>query len=149
MREPSGCERVKRQMAICLTISRWVRLSGCYAGYNAPPAARCSDNQMDDNADTHQKNQPDSVISNGVWYNINFQYFSILITIVSAIFMVVVSQMTAAPDYARIQGLTFATTSEAEKEVTRQSWSCGEVAASAFVLVAIVWGYLYLKGIVG
>ena len=55
-------------MAICLTISRWVRLSGCYAGYNAPPAARCSDNQRDDNAATRQKNQPDSVISNGDWY---------------------------------------------------------------------------------
>ena len=27
-----------------------------------------SDNQRDDNADTRQKNQPDSVISNGVWY---------------------------------------------------------------------------------
>ena len=78
--------------------------------------------------------------------NINFQYFSILITIVSAIVMVVVSQMTAPPDYARIQGLTFATTSEAEKEETRQSWSWGEVAASAFVLVAIIWGYLYFRG---
>ena len=55
-------------MAICLTISRWVRLSGCYAGYNAPPAARCSDNQRDDNAATRQKNQPDSVISNSDWY---------------------------------------------------------------------------------
>ena len=28
-----------------------------------------SDNQRDDNADTRQKNQPDSVISNGVWYH--------------------------------------------------------------------------------
>jgi len=55
MGEASGCGRVKRQMAICLTISRWVRLSGCYAGYNAPPAARCSDNQRDDNAATLQK----------------------------------------------------------------------------------------------
>ena len=27
-----------------------------------------SDNQRDDNADTRQKNQPDSVISNGGWY---------------------------------------------------------------------------------
>ena len=27
-----------------------------------------SENQRDDNADTRQKNQPDSVISNGVWY---------------------------------------------------------------------------------
>ena len=33
--------------------------------------------------------------------NIYFQYFSVLITIVSAIVMVVVSHMTAAPDYAQ------------------------------------------------
>ena len=36
-----------------------------------------SDNQRDDNADTRQKNQPDSVISNGVWYNtINLEGFT-------------------------------------------------------------------------
>ena len=29
-----------------------------------------SDNQRDDNADTRQKNQPDSVISNAVWYQV-------------------------------------------------------------------------------
>lgn len=77
--------------------------------------------------------------------NINFQYFSILITIVSAIIMVVVSYLTAAPDYARIQGLTFATTSASEKEETRNSWGWGEIAASAFVLVAIIGGYLYFR----
>ena len=77
--------------------------------------------------------------------NINFQYFSILITIISAIIMVVVSYLTAAPDYARIQGLTFATTSASEKEETRNSWGWGEIAASAFVLVAIIGGYLYFR----
>ena len=41
--------------------------------------------------------------------NIYFQYFSMLITIVSAIVMVVVSYMTAEPDYTTIQSLTFAT----------------------------------------
>ena len=42
--------------------------------------------------------------------NIYFQYFSVLITIVSAIVMVVVSHMTSEPDYARIRNLTFETT---------------------------------------
>ena len=78
--------------------------------------------------------------------NINFQYFSILITIVSAIVMVVVSQSTAEPDYARIKGLTFATTSEEEKVETRDSWGWGEVAASILVLTVIIGGYLYFRG---
>lgn len=78
--------------------------------------------------------------------NINFQYFSILITIVSAIVMVVVSRATTAPDYARIKGLTFATTSAEEKSETRDSWGWGEVAASALVLAAIISSYLYFRG---
>lgn len=78
--------------------------------------------------------------------NINFQYFSILITIVSAIVMVVVSQSTTEPDYARIKGLTFATTSEEEKAETRESWGWGEVAASILVLTVIIGGYLYFRG---
>jgi len=78
--------------------------------------------------------------------NINFQYFSILITIVSAIVMVVVSQSTAEPDYTRIKGLTFATTSEEEKVETRDSWGWGEVAASILVLMVIIGGYLYFRG---
>lgn len=78
--------------------------------------------------------------------NINFQYFSILITIVSAIVMVVVSQATAEPDYVRIKGLTFATTSSEDKAETRESWGLGEVAASVLVLAVIVGGYLYFRG---
>jgi SSS family solute:Na+ symporter len=78
--------------------------------------------------------------------NINFQYFSILITIVSAIVMVVVSRATTAPDYARIKGLTFATTSAEEKSETRDSWGWAEVSASALVLAAIIASYLYFRG---
>jgi SSS family solute:Na+ symporter len=78
--------------------------------------------------------------------NINFQYFSILITIVSAVVMVVVSRMTAAPDYARIKGLTFATTTPEEKSETRSSWGWGEIGASAAVLLAIIASYLYFRG---
>ena len=78
--------------------------------------------------------------------NINFQYFSILITIVSAVVMVVVSYMTAPPPAAQIQSLTFGTSTAEDKRKTRASWDWREVAASAFVLVAILGAYLYFRG---
>src|SRR5450432_4499810 len=78
--------------------------------------------------------------------NIYFQYFSVLITIVSAIVMVGVSHMTAAPDYQRIQNLTFATTTSADLADTRASWGWKEVAASGLVLACILGGYLYFRG---
>jgi len=78
--------------------------------------------------------------------NIYFQYFSVLITIVSAIVMVVVSLATPAPDYAHIRGLTFATASEEDKRKTRASWDWHEVAASGLILVCIMGAYLYFRG---
>jgi SSS family solute:Na+ symporter len=77
---------------------------------------------------------------------INFQYFSILITIVSAAVMVAVSYATAAPPAAQIQSLTFGTSTAEDKRKTRASWDWREVAASAFVLVAILGAYLYFRG---
>ncbi len=78
--------------------------------------------------------------------NINFQYFSILITIVSAIVMVIVSYMTEAPDYKKIQGLTYGTASAEDRTRTRQSWNWVEVAGSVVVLVFILGAYLYFRG---
>lgn len=78
--------------------------------------------------------------------NIYFQYFSVLITVVSAIVMIVVSRMTAAPTDASIQGLTFATTSKADKASSRATWGTGEVLASGVVLVCIIASYLYFQG---
>lgn len=77
---------------------------------------------------------------------INFQYFSILITLISAVVMVVVSYATAAPDEAKIKNLTFGTTTAEDQAKTRASWGAMEVAASAFVLVAILGAYLYFTG---
>jgi SSS family solute:Na+ symporter len=74
-----------------------------------------------------------------------FQYFSILITIVSAIVMVVVSYMTAPPSEAQIKSLTFGTATEEDKRKTRASWGGVEVLASAVVLAAIVGAYLYFR----
>ena len=78
--------------------------------------------------------------------NINFQYFSILITLISAAVMILVSYMTAAPDYAKIGGLTFGTASTQDKAETRASWGWGEVAASGVVMIAIIGAYLYFNG---
>ncbi len=78
--------------------------------------------------------------------NIYFQYFSVLITIVSAVVMVSVSYMTAAPDLAKIQSLTFGTATKQDRVKTRAGWGWREVAGSAVVLVCILGGYLYFRG---
>jgi len=78
--------------------------------------------------------------------NINFQYFSIVITLVSAVVMVAVSYATAAPDYARLTGLTFATATDADRARTRASWSGWEIAGSVVVLAGIAFAYIYFRG---
>jgi SSS family solute:Na+ symporter len=78
--------------------------------------------------------------------NIYFQYFSVLITIVSAIVMVVVSHMTTEPDYLQIKSLTFETSTPEDRAKTRASWGWKEVAGSCLVLVCILGAYLYFRG---
>ena len=77
--------------------------------------------------------------------NINFQYFSILITIVSAVVMVAVSLATAPPSATQIKSLTFGTATEEDKLKTRASWGWQEVLASWIVLAAILGAYLYFR----
>lgn len=78
--------------------------------------------------------------------NIYFQYFSVLITIVSAIVMVVVSHLTAEPDDQQIRSLTFETATPEDRAQTRASWSRREVIGSGLVLVCILGAYLYFRG---
>ena len=78
--------------------------------------------------------------------NINFQYFSILITLVSAVVMVAVSYATTEPDYGRMKGLTFATATDEDRAVTRASWGALEVLASLVVLACIIGAYIYFRG---
>src|SRR5579883_3078381 len=78
--------------------------------------------------------------------NVYFQYWSVLITIVSAIVMVVVSRMTAEPDYVSLKSLTFATQTKEDRLRTRAGWDRRDVLASAFVLACILGSYLYFRG---
>jgi SSS family solute:Na+ symporter len=78
--------------------------------------------------------------------NIYFQYFSVLITIVSAVVMVVVSYASEAPPHEQIEGLTFATTTEQQRAVTWASWNKWDVLGSLVVFLAILGAYLYFRG---
>ena len=78
--------------------------------------------------------------------NIFFQYYSLIIFIVCVIVMVAVSYMTEEPSYGQIAGLTYGTTSLEDKQLTRDSWSIIDVAASILVLVLIVMVYLFFTG---
>jgi SSS family solute:Na+ symporter len=78
--------------------------------------------------------------------NIYFQYFSVLITLVSAAVMVGVSLATAPPDYAAIRSLTFGTETEEDRTRTRAGWNGRDVTASAFILLCILGAYLYFRG---
>ncbi len=78
--------------------------------------------------------------------NIYFQYWSVLITIVSAVVMVAVSHATSEPDYRKIQSLTYGTATDEDRRTTKAGWDWRDVAASAFVLTCILGAYLYFTG---
>ena len=78
--------------------------------------------------------------------NFYFQYFSVLITLVSAVVMVTVSLLTAPQDVATIKSLTFGTATREDRRRTHASWSWKEVASSSVVLACILGAYLYFRG---
>jgi solute:Na+ symporter, SSS family len=78
--------------------------------------------------------------------NIYFQYFGVLITIVSIIVMVAVSYMTEKPEYDKIKSLTFGTATEEDRRRTHLSWDWRDLLGTAFVLACIIGAYLYFRG---
>jgi SSS family solute:Na+ symporter len=78
--------------------------------------------------------------------NMFFQYYSMLILAVCVVVMIVVSYATSPPEYARIEGLTYGTVTEEQREKSRKSWGAVDVVASGFVLAAILAAYLYFRG---
>jgi SSS family solute:Na+ symporter len=78
--------------------------------------------------------------------HIYFQYFSVLITLVSAAMMISVSLATAPPDEAQIRSLTFGTETAEDRARTRAGWDFRDVATSGIVLLCILGAYLYFRG---
>ena len=75
-----------------------------------------------------------------------FQYYSLLILIVSGLVMVLVSYATPAPDYASFAGLTIDTVDEKQQMETRSSYNNMDIAATFLVLALILGAYLYFNG---
>ena len=77
---------------------------------------------------------------------IYFQYYSLIVFLVSGAIMVVVSYATAKPDYERISGLTYGTVTDDHRASSRSSWGTGDVLTSCLVMVLILIAYLYFNG---
>jgi SSS family solute:Na+ symporter len=69
--------------------------------------------------------------------DVNFLYFCVYLTLLCIGMMIVVSMLTRAPDYEKIQGLTYATTVAEDKKASRASWNKRDVILSLVVLVII------------
>ncbi|MFZ4795083.1 MAG: sodium:solute symporter [Blastocatellia bacterium] len=78
--------------------------------------------------------------------NIYFQYYSLLIFLVSMTVMIVVSYMTEPPPEASIRGLTFGTESDEDRLLSRSSWNRTDVTSSVIVLLLILLAYIYFNG---
>jgi SSS family solute:Na+ symporter len=78
--------------------------------------------------------------------NIYFQYYSVLITLVSLVVMVAVSYATEVPAEKQLVGLTFATITPEQRRESRGSWSTVDLVTSAVVVLAIIGAYLYFNG---
>jgi SSS family solute:Na+ symporter len=78
--------------------------------------------------------------------NIFFQYYSLVIFLVCVAVMIIVSYLTKAPSYEKIDGLTYGTTSLEDREKSRASYSKSDVAFSVILMVIIVAAYLYFRG---
>ncbi len=78
--------------------------------------------------------------------NMFFQYYSILILLVSLLVMYVVSYATATPDYSKIKGLAMGTVSAEQKAETVATYNRLDVVVSALVVLLILVAYTYFNG---
>jgi len=78
--------------------------------------------------------------------NIYFQYYGLLIFLVSVAVLIVVSYATPAPRQHQLTGLTYATVTTEQRRESRRSWNRWDVINSVVVIVLIAVAYLYFNG---
>lgn len=78
--------------------------------------------------------------------NTFFQYYSLLIFIISAIVMVAVSYATEAPAYDKLEGLTLTTVTAEQKAATKKTYKTIDFVISGLVIALILAAYLYFTG---
>lgn len=88
-------------------------------------------------------------LASGLAYHfaaINFANMAIFMCLFSALVCVGVSLMTQAPDYARIQGLSFGTMTAADRKENRESFSWVDVVLSAILVLVVLTVLTYFTG---
>jgi SSS family solute:Na+ symporter len=75
-----------------------------------------------------------------------FQYYGLIIFVVSVVVMIVVSHLTANPSERQLTGLTYATITADQRRESRRSWDQIDLTGSAIVLVLIAAAYVYFSG---
>jgi len=77
--------------------------------------------------------------------NLNFLYFAIFLFLICISMMVIVSLLTPAPSYEKIQGLTYATTVSTDKAKSWASWNYKDVFVSAIVIIILAFTLIYFS----
>jgi SSS family solute:Na+ symporter len=78
--------------------------------------------------------------------NIYFQYYSLLIFLVSLAVLFGVSYATEPPPLEKLSGLTYATVTPEQRRESRATWNHWDVINSGIVLALIIAAYLYFVG---
>jgi SSS family solute:Na+ symporter len=78
--------------------------------------------------------------------NIYFQYYSVLIFVVTCVVLVGVSYATAPPPAHSLIGLTYGTLTREQRRESRASWNHWDAINSAIVLALIAAAYIYFNG---
>jgi len=78
--------------------------------------------------------------------NTFFQYYSLIIFLISVLVMIVVSYVSAPPSYEKISGLTYGTVTAEHRKESRASWNTTDLVTSGIVLALILGAYLYFTG---
>jgi SSS family solute:Na+ symporter len=89
-------------------------------------------------------------LADGIWLSIaelNFLYFAIFSFLSCIAILIIVSILTPAPDYDKLEGLTYETTLSTDKENSKNSWNNIDVLNSAIIIAIVLMILLYFSPI--
>jgi SSS family solute:Na+ symporter len=78
--------------------------------------------------------------------NMFFQYYSVIIFLVSCAVLIGVSYATEAPAHRQIAGLTYAGLTPEQRRESRATWNHWDVINSSIVMALILAAYVYFSG---
>jgi SSS family solute:Na+ symporter len=84
----------------------------------------------------------------GIWHaiaDLNFLYFAIFSFLACTALMIVVSLFTPAPDYEKLNGLTYGTTIEKDKQASFSTWETKDLINSAVIIIILILILVYFS----